>query len=89
MNKLLLDAAAQSLFTVLKDRKVIQELYEYIVCQAVLGQGYKIENVAATEGRDFLCKSAQHVITKFIDCERKMNCFLGYNMYAIPIFIWN
>ena len=77
LNKSLLDAAAQSLFTVLKDRKVIQELYEYIACQAVLGQGYEIENVAATEGRDFLCKSAQHVITKFIDCESKNELLSG------------
>ena len=77
LNKWLLDAAAQSLFTVLKDRKLTHELYENVVCQAVLGQGYEIENVAATEGRDFLCKSAQHVITKFIDCESKNELLSG------------
>ena len=77
MNKSLLDAAAQSLFTVLKDRKVTQELYENVVCQVVLGQGYEIENVAATEGTDFLCKPAQHVITKFIDCESKSELLSG------------
>ena len=41
------------------------------MCQAVPEQGHEIENVAATEGTDFLCKPARLVITKFIDCESK------------------
>ena len=80
-NKSSLDATAQSLFIVLKDHKsaeaitLTRESYENEVCQ-----GYEIENVATTEGTDFLCKPAQLVIAKFIDCESKRNCYLGYNM---------
>ena len=88
-----LDATAQSLFIVLKDHKSAEavtltwELYENTVCQATLEQGYEIENVAATEGTEFSCKPAQLVITKFIDCESKKELYLGYNMWAIPIYI--
>ena len=47
------------------------------MCQAALEQRYKTENVAATEGTDFLCKPAQLVITKFIDCESKKELLYG------------
>ena len=89
-----LDATAQSLFIVLKDHKsaegitLTRESYENEVCQAALEQEYEIENVAATEGTNFLCKPAPLVITKFIDCESKKKLgYLGYNIYAIPILI--
>ena len=73
----------QPLFIVLKDHKsakattLTRELYENVVCQAALEQGYEIEDVAATEGTDFSCKSAQLVITKFIDCESKQELLSG------------
>ena len=76
-NKLPLDATAQSLFVVLKGHKLAdaitlkRESYENVVCQAALEQRYEIENVATTEGTDFLRKPTQLVITKFIDCESK------------------
>ena len=76
-NKSPLDATAQSLFVVLKGHKLAdaitltRESYENVVCQAALEQGYEIENVATTEGTDFLRKPTQLVITKFIDCESK------------------
>ena len=60
-NKSPLDATALSLFIVLKDHKsaeaitLTKESYENVVCQAALEQRYDIENVAATEGTDFLC----------------------------------
>ena len=80
-NKSPLDATAQSLFIVLKDHKsaitLTRESYENAVCQAALEQGCKIENVAATEGTDFSCKSGQRVITKFIDCESKKELLSG------------
>ena len=47
------------------------------MCQAALEQGHDIENVAATEGTDFLCKPAQLVVTKFIDCESKTELLFG------------
>ena len=47
------------------------------LCQAALEQRYEIEDVAATEGTDFSCKSAQLVITKFIDCESKQELLSG------------
>ena len=83
LSKLPLDATAQSLFIVLKDHKsaeaitLTRESYEDVVCQAVLQQGYEIENVAATEGTNFSCKPAQLVITKFIDCESKKELLSG------------
>ena len=78
-----LDATAQSLFIVLKDHKSAEaitltpESYENVVCQAALEEGYEIENVAATEGTGFSCKSAKLVITKFIDCESKKELLSG------------
>ena len=76
-NKSPLDATAQSLFIVLKDHKSVEaititrRLYENVVRQAALEQGYETENVFATEGTDFSCKPTQFVITKFVDCESK------------------
>ena len=78
-----LDATAQSLFIVLKDHKsaeaitITRESHEDVVCQADLEQEYEIENVAATEGTNFLCKPAQLVITKFIDRESKKELLSG------------
>ena len=47
------------------------------MCQAALEQGYDIENVAAAEGTAFSYKTAQLVITKFIDCESKKELLSG------------
>ena len=44
------------------------------MCQVTLEQGYEIENVAATEGTDFLCKQK---FTKCIDCESKKELPFG------------
>ena len=82
-NRSPLDATAQSLFLLLKYHKsaeaitLTRESYENVVCQSVLEQGYEIENVAATEGTDFSCKSAQLVITKFMDYESKKELLSG------------
>ena len=78
-----LDATAQSLFIVLKDHKsaeaimLTRESHKNVVCQAALEQVYKIANVAATEGTDFLCKPTQLVITTSINCESNKELLSG------------
>ena len=54
-----------------------RESHKNVVCQAALEQVYEIENVAATEGTDFLCKPTQLVITKFINCESDKELLSG------------
>ena len=83
LNKSPLDAIAQSPFIELRDHRsaeaitLTQESYENVVYQAALEQGYETENVASTEGTDFLCKPVQLVITKFIDCKSKKELLSG------------
>ena len=54
-----------------------RESHKNVVCQAALEQVYKIANVAATEGTDFLCKPTQLVITKSINCESNKELLSG------------